>query len=67
MHYVDVYWLILPVHDVAGVRPHWVDLGAVLFVGGTSCAWITRRYFAAPPLPVHDPDLAEGLDYEAAV
>jgi hypothetical protein len=67
MHYVDVYWLILPVHDVAGVRPHWLDAGAVLFVGGICCAWITRRYFAASPLPLHDPDLTDGLDYEAAV
>jgi len=67
MHFVDVYWLILPVYDRAGARPHWLDLGAVLFVGGVSCAWITRRYFSAPPLPLHDPDLAEGLDYEAAV
>jgi hypothetical protein len=26
-----------------------------------------RRYGAAPPLPLHVPELAEGLDYEAAV
>jgi hypothetical protein len=67
MHFVDVYWLVLPVHDRAGMRPHWLDLGAILFVGGVSCAWITRRYFDAPPLPLHDPGLAKGLDYEAAV
>lgn len=67
MHFVDVYWLDMPVLDRAGVRPHWLDLAAILFAGGTSCAWIVRRYFSAPPLPLHDPELAAGLDYEAAV
>lgn len=67
MHFLDVYWQVLPVHDEAGVRPHWLDLGAILFVGGVSCALVVRRYGAAPPLPLHVPELAEGLDYEAAV
>jgi hypothetical protein len=67
MHFVDIYWLVLPVCDTTGVRPHWLDLGAILFVGGLSCAWIARRYFSAPPLPLHDPEMAEGLGYEAAV
>ena len=67
MHFVDVYWQVMPVHDEAGARPHWLDLGAVLFVGGLSCAWIVRRYGTAAPLPLHVPELPEGLDYEAAV
>jgi hypothetical protein len=67
MHYVDVYWLVLPVYDRAGLRPHFADLGAALLFGGSSCAWIVRRYLGSAPLPLHDPELAEGLDYEAAV
>jgi hypothetical protein len=67
MQFVDVYWQVLPVHDQAGARPHWLDLGAALFVGGLSCAWIVRRYGTAAPLPLHVPELAEGLGYEAAV
>ncbi len=67
MHFVDITWQVLPVHDAAGLRPHGSDLGAVLFVGGISCAWIVRRYATAAPLPLNAPDLAEGLNYEAAV
>jgi hypothetical protein len=67
MHLVDVYWLVLPLHDTAGVRLHWVDAGAALFVGSTTCAWIVRRYYGVAPLPIHDPQLAEGLGYEAAL
>lgn len=67
VHFVDVYWLVLPVYERAGARPSWLDLGAILFVGGLSGAWIARRYLDAPPIPLHDPELAEGLGYEAAV
>jgi hypothetical protein len=67
MHFVDVYWMILPVCDTSGARPHWLDLGAVLFVGGLSAAWVARRYRTAAPLPLYAPDLAEGLDYEASL
>jgi hypothetical protein len=67
MHFVDVYWLVMPSYDRSGVRPHWLDLAAILFVGGLSCAWIAHRYFGAAPIPRHVPELAEGLHYEAAV
>ncbi len=67
MHFVDTYWMVMPVHDPAGVRPHWVDAGAILFFGGVSCAWVVRRYFTASPLPQHVPELVEGIHYEAAV
>ena len=67
MQFVDVYWQVMPVHDESGARPHWLDLGAVLFVGGLSCAWVVRRYGSAAPLPLHVPELADGLKYEAAL
>ncbi|HEX3771046.1 MAG TPA: hypothetical protein VHV30_09290 [Polyangiaceae bacterium] len=67
MHYLDVYWQVLPVHDAAGARPHWLDLGALLFVAGLATAWVARAYRAAPPLPANVPELDEGLAYEAAV
>ena len=41
-------------------------MAAAFFVGGLACAWITRSYFARPALPPNAPDLAEGLQYEAA-
>ncbi len=67
MHFVDVYWMIMPVHDPAGVRPHWLDLAAAMFIGGLSSASIVRSYARVSPLPAHVPELADGLDYEAAL
>ncbi|MCL2448885.1 MAG: hypothetical protein FWD17_08060 [Polyangiaceae bacterium] len=65
MHYVDVYWLVMPAIDVTGARPHWLDIAALLFVGGASAAWAALVYERSPPLPRHAPELASGLDYEA--
>jgi hypothetical protein len=67
MHFVDIYWLIMPVQSGGGVHPHWLDLAAILFVGGLSGAWIVSRYFTAAPIPLHDPELVEGLEYEATI
>ena len=66
MHFVDVYWLVMPARDTSGARPHWLDLAALLFVAGLSSAWIVSQYFRVAPLPAHDPDLAAGLHYEAS-
>jgi hypothetical protein len=67
MHFVDAYWLVLPAHDAAGARPDVGDLGCLLFVGGLSCAWSAWAYTRAAPLPLHAPELAKGLDYQAAI
>jgi hypothetical protein len=67
MHFVDIYWLVMPVHDPTGVHLRLADLGAILFAAGVSCAWIAHRYFTAAPLPRHGPDVVEGLNYEAAI
>jgi hypothetical protein len=67
MHFVDLYWLILPLADPAGIRPHWLDLAALLFFGGTSVAWAAQAYGRRPELPRHVPELASGLDYEASL
>ena len=67
MHFVDVYWMVLPNFDRAGVRLHWLDAAALLFVGGVFSAWVVHRYAAVSPLPLHVPELEAGLDYEAAL
>ena len=66
-HFVDVYWLVMPVHTPAGITPHWLDGAAILFVGGLSCAWIVRAYARVAPIPLHAPELPQGIHYEASV
>lgn len=53
MHYLDVYWLVLPQLWPAGVHLHWLDLVTLTAVGGLTLAyvgWQLRR--TATLLPV---------------
>jgi hypothetical protein len=46
MHYLDVYWLVLPELHPDALHPHWLDLTALGAVGGTATAygaWLRRR------------------------
>jgi hypothetical protein len=46
MHYLDIYWLLMPQLHGGGVRVHWLDLTTLSAVGGTTLgygAWQLRR------------------------
>jgi hypothetical protein len=57
MHYLDVYWLLMPELHAVGVRVHWLDLATLAGVGGAALAygtWQLRRHavaLAAEPTP----------------
>jgi len=56
MHYLDVYWLVLPTLHPGGVRFHWLDLAGVLLVGGFGVAYASRlgpEAFTAVPESRH--------------
>jgi len=63
MHYVDVYWLVLPALHGEGVRPHWLDLAAWAGVGGIVFAYALRLLATAPLLPAGDPRLERSLSF----
>ncbi|HEU4535093.1 MAG TPA: hypothetical protein VFS00_13290 [Polyangiaceae bacterium] len=66
MHYVDLYWLVMPNVD-HHVHPSPFDLGPLLLVAGAMLAVTFRRMLAAPVLPVRDPRLDRSLDFENAL
>jgi hypothetical protein len=64
MHFVDVYWLVIPSVAGLGARPGIVDVAALLSVGGAFLAvfaWLTLK---SPLVPAGDPRLAESLAFE---
>ena len=64
MHFVDLYWQVMPTLHPAGVRPSVLDVAAFVTIGGTFVAaatWLMRRQAL---VPVRDPRLAESLAFE---
>jgi len=64
MHFVDLYWQIMPTLHPEGVRPSVLDVAAFFAVGGCfvgAASWLMRRQAL---VPVRDPRLAESLAFE---
>ena len=64
MHYVDLYWQVMPTLHPEGVRPSALDVAAFLAVGGcfvAAAGWLLRRQAL---VPLRDPRLGESLAFE---
>lgn len=66
MHFVDLYWQVMPTLHPEGLRPSVLDVAAFLAVGGcfvAAATWLMRRQAL---VPVRDPRLPESLAFENA-
>jgi hypothetical protein len=66
MHFVDLYWQVMPTLHPDGVRPAVLDVAAFLTIGGcfvAAASWLMRRQAL---VPLRDPRLAESLAFENA-
>lgn len=63
MHYVDIYWLVMPTLGEHGAQPSWIDLAGLLGPLGAGLLVIARRAATGPLYPVRDPRLAESLKF----
>jgi hypothetical protein len=64
MHFMDLYWQVMPTLHPEGVRPSALDLAAFVAVGGcfvAAASWLMRRQAL---VPLRDPRLAESLAFE---
>lgn len=64
MHYVDLYWLVMPSYQTEAFRPHWLDLLSLLGLGGVFVAGLFRLMAKPLLIPRRDPRLAESLSFE---
>jgi hypothetical protein len=62
-HYLDLYWVVMPVLHPAGPRPHWADLTAFLGIGGSAVGFAIWRMQGSYSVPVGDPYLLASLQY----
>ena len=64
MHFVDLYWQIMPTLHPEGIRPSMLDVAAFLAIGGcfvAAAGWLMRRQAL---VPLRDPRIAESLAFE---
>src|SRR5688572_30730361 len=64
MHFVDIYWMVMPTLHPDGFSPSALDLAAFAAVGGcfvAAAGWLLRRQAL---VPLRDPRLAESLAFE---
>jgi hypothetical protein len=64
MHFVDLYWQVMPTLHPEGLRPSALDVAALVAVGGcfvAAASWLMRRQAL---VPLRDPRLAESLAFE---
>jgi hypothetical protein len=64
MHYLDLYWIVMPNLHHEGLRPHWIDLATLLAVGGVFLTVFIHRLPAHAAVPTGDPRLRESLALE---
>jgi hypothetical protein len=63
MRVVDVYWLVTPDATKSGLAVNWVDLAALVGLGGIWLAFFFRQLEKRPLMPINSPDLVETLEH----
>lgn len=66
MHWIDLYWLVMPEFSPNGVPLHLVDFGCLAGLGGLYLANLARLARGRALVPVKDPRLGESLTFENA-
>jgi hypothetical protein len=64
MHFMDLYWQVMPTLHPEGISPSILDLAAFVAIGGcfvAAASWLMRRQAL---VPLRDPRLAESLAFE---
>jgi len=63
IHYVDVYWVVMPAAEASRLGLHWTHFTAFVGIGGVAVACALALFRAARPVPVGDPFLEDSLRY----
>ena len=63
MHYLDVYWIVMPDAPHGSAIGYWLDLGGLLLVGGAASATWAYRRTRESPIADGDPAIGASLGY----
>jgi hypothetical protein len=57
MHWVDLYWIVMPNFSKQSAMISWMDISAMVGIGGIFMWLFWRKFFAGALVPVNDPRL----------
>ena len=63
-HWLDLYWLVVPSLEAAGLRLGLIDAGCLVGIGGVYFAGVLWTAGTRPLVPLGDPRLEESLAFE---
>ncbi len=63
MHWVDIYWLVLPGLHKGGAVVSWIDPITMLAVSGLFLWNFWRMFVTKPIVPIGDPHLKESIEF----
>ena len=63
VHYLDVYWMIMPNFQKHGIAFSWMDLSTLFAVLGTYGFFFWQKFKTAPIVPEGDPRLVKALRF----
>ncbi len=63
MHWVDLYWNVMPVFHATSAMPSWMDLATMMGIGGFFLFFFWKNFTQHPAVPVHDPRLQESITF----
>ena len=64
MRMIDVYWFVIPdATKGASLAPNWVDLAALIGIGGIWTAWFLAQLEKRALIPINDIHIVETLEH----
>jgi hypothetical protein len=66
MHWMDMYWIVMPELGLNHVPIHLLDVTCFLGIGGIYIAGLARLAGNRPLVPMQDPRLKDSLLFENA-
>ncbi|UCC81149.1 MAG: hypothetical protein JSW64_07270 [Candidatus Zixiibacteriota bacterium] len=61
MHWIDIYWIVMPSYDHHGVQFSWMDITSMMGIGGFFVWRFLRNINAHPLVPINDPRLENSI------
>ena len=62
IHYIELYWIVMPALNEHGVHISWMDISTLLGLGGIFFGLFFYKFKRHKMVPVNDPNLPESLD-----